>query len=143
MRFWDTSAVVPLLLDEQHSETCAQGLDEDPAMVVWWCTRVECVSALTRREREGTLTAEMMNSALEALDELAAGWSIVAPLDLIAQTARRLLRVHPLRAADALQLASALSACASRPQTVPFVCLDEQLRAAAQREGCVVTPENL
>ena len=57
MRFWDASALVPLLFSERWSEQAGQLLREDAAMVVWWGSRVECVSALRRREREGALDA--------------------------------------------------------------------------------------
>jgi len=49
--------------------------------------------------------------------------------------ARRLLRVHDLRAADALQLAAALAAAEGRPMTLTLLCLDDRLGAAAEREG--------
>lgn len=51
------------------------------------------------------------------------------------ELAHRLLRVHPLRAADALQLAAATIAAERRPPTLTFVTLDDRLRAAADREG--------
>jgi hypothetical protein len=49
----------------------------------------------------------------------------------------RLLRVHPLRAADSLQLAAAVVASEGDPGELPFVCLDEKLAQAASREGFV------
>jgi hypothetical protein len=62
----------------------------------------------------------------------------VEPTDEIRETARRLLRVHALRAADALQLAAAFVAAERRPPTMTFVTLDERLRTAAAREGFVL-----
>ncbi|MBI5197037.1 MAG: hypothetical protein HZA19_00340 [Nitrospirae bacterium] len=52
MKFWDTSAVVPLCVREPGSRLMEEILKEDPAMAVWWATRLECVSALARRVRE-------------------------------------------------------------------------------------------
>jgi hypothetical protein len=49
--------------------------------------------------------------------------------------ASRLLRVHPLRAADALQLAAALAAAKGDPSSLDVVCLDQRLSEAARREG--------
>ncbi len=43
MRFWDASAIVPLLFSERWSEPIRKMFREDPAMVVWWGSRVECV----------------------------------------------------------------------------------------------------
>jgi predicted nucleic acid-binding protein len=60
---------------------------------------------------------------------------VVPELGRVERRARRLLALHPLRAADALQLASALVACDERPDRLPLVTLDERLAAAAMREG--------
>jgi hypothetical protein len=48
------------------------------------------------------------------------------------------LRVHPLRAADALQLAAAYIAAERRPSSLELVILDDRLAAAARREGFVL-----
>ena len=47
----------------------------------------------------------------------------------------RFLRVHPLRAADALQLAAAFIAAERRPSSLEVVTLDDRLAAAARKEG--------
>jgi hypothetical protein len=46
--------------------------------------------------------------------------------------------VHPLRAADALQLAAAYAAAEQRPASLDMVTLDERLAIAARNEGFVV-----
>ena len=51
MRFWDATALMPLLVVEGPSETMRDLRASDDAMVVWWGSRVECVSGLRRRER--------------------------------------------------------------------------------------------
>jgi hypothetical protein len=56
----------------------------------------------------------------------------------VRDVARRLLRVHPLRAADALQLAAAYLAAERRPSTLEIVTLDERVRLAAAKEGFIV-----
>jgi hypothetical protein len=58
----------------------------------------------------------------------------------LCDVALRLLRNHPLRAADALQLAAALIASEETPQTLEFICLDDRLALAARREGFTVIP---
>ncbi len=135
MRFWDSSAVVPLLVAEPARESVLARLVEDPEMVVWWGTPVECASALARREREGLLSASDATRALDRLRELSLAWNEVLPSDAVRGTAQRLLRVHPLRAADALQLAAAVVACEHEPLSFAFMSLDERLNEAAQREG--------
>jgi uncharacterized protein len=135
MRFWDSSAVVPLLAAEPASRPVQALYLQDPEPVVWWATPVECASAIARLEREEALTVADVAVAFARLDALAASWLQVEPSDEIRETARRLLRVHPLRAADALQLAAAVMAAERRPPSMTFVTLDERLRAAAGREG--------
>jgi predicted nucleic acid-binding protein len=104
-------------------------------MLVWWGTPVECVSALARREREGALANADATRAIDRLRRIAAGWQEVLPYDGVRSAAQRLLRVHPLRAADALQLAAAILASEHEPESLEFVCLDERLNDAAGREG--------
>ena len=53
MRFWDTSAIVPLLVAEEMTSAALGALREDAQMYVWWGTGVECVSAIARLERRG------------------------------------------------------------------------------------------
>ena len=135
MRFWDSSAVVPLLVRERASAAVNAFADADPEMLVWWATPVECTSALARLERERSLPRDAARAARSVLKSLAAEWHEVLPADAVRSTAERLLRVHPLRAGDALQLAAAVIASEHEPGSLPFVCLDERLADAAAREG--------
>ena len=109
-------------------------------MLSWWGTDVECASALARLEREGGLDPSDVRRALRRLSELRRAWYEVLPCDAIRETAIRLLRVHNLRAADALQLAAAVVASAGRPSALGFVCLDTRLTQAAEREGFSMLP---
>ena len=140
MRFWDSSAVVLLLVEQDGSAALRETLRQDPSMVAWWATPVECVSALARLEREGALTGPQLTQALARLDRLSEAWQQVEAGPALQVLARRLLRTHPLRAADALQLAAALVAADGEPGRLPFVCLDERLRLAADKEGLARSP---
>jgi len=135
VRFWDTSAIVPLLMDEDGTQAATAEFGRDPSMVVWWCTSVESVSAIARREREGILEARDVVTATERLAELGASWDEVQPAARVRRMAARLVRVHPLRAADAFQLAAAITAADGDPRSLPFVTLDDRLARAAEREG--------
>jgi len=104
-------------------------------MVVWWTTAVECVSAIARREREGMLTRQSTAEVLERMDALATAWHEMQPVPSVRRTARRLLRVHQLRAADSLQLAAAIIASEAHPESLEIVSLDDRLIDAARREG--------
>lgn len=143
MRFWDSSAIVPLLVAEPSSAAVMQVYELDPEVVAWWATGVECVSALARLEREGNLGAPSMTEGLRRLEGLANSWREVQPVAAVRQTAVRLLRVHPLRTADALQLGAAIVAAEGHPGTLPLVTLDERLAQAAEREGFLIVRPDL
>ena len=138
MRFWDASAIVPLLVAESSTRRLQTLAAEDPAILVWWGSEVECVSALARLEREGAFNEAAMTAALARLRQLVAGWHEVDPSDAIREAATRFLRVHPLRAADALQLAAAFLAAERRPASLELVTLDDRVAAAARKEGFAV-----
>jgi uncharacterized protein len=133
MKFWDSSAVIPLLADEPARKSMLQVLQQDPQVLIWWGTPIEIASALARLERENALTADEVSSALLKTRQLADGWHEIVPSDAVRRTAERLLRAHPLRAADSLQLAADHDA-----STLQIVCLDARLISAARREGFAV-----
>jgi len=140
VKFWDSSALVPLLVRQPASERLEGLLRRDPAVVLWWGAAVECASALARLQREGTLQRSGLRQAHQVLDHLRARAFEVEPVEEVRARALRLLAVHPLRAADSLQLAAALLWCRERPQRVGFVSLDDALRLAAGAEGFQVMP---
>ena len=135
MRFWDASAIVPLLITEPSTRALQALAASDSDMLVWWGSEVECVSALARVERDGALNQQAITLALKRLRLAAEGWHEVDPSDAIREAAGRFLRVHPLRAADALQLAAAFLAAEGRPASLEIVTLDDRLAAAARKEG--------
>ncbi len=138
MRFWDSSAIVPLCVGEGVSGWAARILRADQSIVVWWGTILECVSAFARRRREGVLDAEGEASAQTVLAGLATSWTEVSPSSPVRDTAERLLAVHPLRSLDALQLAAGLVWAGGNAKGHHFVCLDRNLAAAARKEGFIL-----
>lgn len=143
MRFWDTSAIVPLLVREDGTSTASHAIAQDPDIVVWWCTRVECVSALSRYAREHRMSAADLARAYARLSGLADRWTEVLATDAVRAVAERIVRTHPLRAADALQLGAAVVASDGAPGALPFTSLDARQRDAAQREGFPIVPDAL
>ena len=135
MRFWDSSAITPLLVVEADSAQRERQLADDAEMLVWFGTLTEVESSLARRKRAGELPAESELRARRQLDQLSAHWTEVAPTNEVRARAIRLLRIHPLRAADALQLAAALIFCREQPQDLAFLTADQRLRDAANLEG--------
>ena len=140
MKFWDSSAIIPLCLKEKASEAVRALMKDDEDIVVWWTTYIECLSALSRRQREGVFTSGDATKVRAVLSALAAAWSEVQPTELVRLRAERLLSIHPLRAADALQLAAALVWAQETPRGLDFVCLDQNLRESSLKEGFSIKP---
>ncbi len=135
MRYWDSSAIMPLLAMEPSTEGRRLHLQEDPVILTWWGSRIECASALSRLLREQRIGEQDYEQVLGDLEVLSAGWVEVQPTEKVRQRALRLLRLHPLRAADALQLAAALVGSGENPLALPFVSGDPRLNEAARKEG--------
>ena len=138
MRCWDSSALVSLLVEESESPRRLQLLQGDPSVVTWWGSQIECASALNRPHGEGAIDAHGLGRSLEELRLLASTWLEVRPVERVRNRAIRLLRVHPLRGADAVQLAAALIASCEDPPMLDMVCSDIRLSQAASREGFLV-----
>lgn len=140
MKFWDASALVPLLAIQPATNEVRRIHEDDLEVGVWWGTELECASAIARLFREKAIDAGETASLWNQLAARARIWHQVQPTPEIRTTALRLLRTHALRAGDALQLAAAIVASDGIPSRLPFVCLDDRLRAAAEREGFTVLP---
>jgi predicted nucleic acid-binding protein len=141
MKFWDTSALVPLLIRENSSEIVLKIIEEDPEMAVWWGTETECLSALARREREKQLSRHEVTAAEHDLSGILSGALEIMPSHEVRRHARRLLMTHPLRAADAFQLAAAMVLAGDQPSQVAIITFDQNLAICAQREGLITLPE--
>jgi predicted nucleic acid-binding protein len=139
VKFWDSSAILPLLIDERTSARVATVYEDDERQIVWCLTEVEAISALARRERQGG-DASDVERARTTLRILSERWEEVTSLQSVRSRAIRLLGTHGLRAADALQLAAALVFCDEQTESLPFVCLDDRLSEAARKERFPVLP---
>jgi hypothetical protein len=135
VKFWDASAIVPLLVTEETSALLQPVAQRDPDMLAWWGSAVECASALARLERDAALDAAAAQVAFRRLTQIASTWHEIEPSELVRENAVRFLRVHSLRAADALQLAAAFVASERRPASLQVVTLDDRLADAMRREG--------
>lgn len=139
MRFWDASALVPLLLREDTTPMIRGLVNEDPDVVVWWGTWTECLSAVSRAARMG-LGAAQQERARSNLGLLSADWSEIVPSPQVRSLSEQALFAHDLRAADALQFAAALDWCNGKPAEWELVCRDRRLRDAAASEGFTLLP---
>jgi hypothetical protein len=139
VRFWDSSAIVPLVIRQPQTDAVRALLEEDDAMVVWWSSHTECASAVARLRRDLAITIDAESQVLRLLRKLSETWHEVRPSEDVRAMSLRLLRTHPLRAAGALQLAAALS-WAERPQGEVLATYDDRLATAARLEGFTVVP---
>lgn len=135
MRFWDTSALLPLVFDEPSSPELRRLAAADEAPVVWMLSSVELLSALARVERTSRGLDDLLSGVRRDAIELVRRCRPVTHVDAVRQRAERLVSVHALTAADALQLAAALVVSREQPETLEFVTLDKVLARAARLEG--------
>ncbi len=139
MRFWDTSAIVPLCLEQPTSAAARALLKKDANIATWWASRVECWSTFARLRREKLLDLSGEEAARSVLRTLHESWTEIHPGEDVRMQAARLLRLHPLRAHDALQLAAALT-WAGHPPSGELVVFDRRLQEAARLEGLTPIP---
>lgn len=135
--FWDSSALVPCLVPELSSVEMTALLAGDGAITVWWATRAECLSALEakRRNPSSPLPMQIYTTARQRLASLVASAAEVQPASKLRERAEEYLTRHPLRTADALQLAAAFVSGLRE-----IACLDQSLALAARAEGFAVLP---
>jgi hypothetical protein len=132
--YWDSSALVPLCVPQSQSIR-AGVLYESYEVVTWWATKVEMISGLTRLERMGQISHVQFLHGKQLAGEIVRDWVSVGSSASIAPDACALLEAHPLRAADALQLAAAFEACDHKPLGYVFVTADQRQAEAARQSG--------
>ena len=140
MKFWDSSAILPIAVSEENSSTVRSLLRADRECSIWWTSRTECLSGLHRRAKAGSWSHEDLTTAKRRIVLFDQSAAVVLPTEEVRSRAERLLGIHTLRAADALQLGAALVAAEEDPAELPFVTLDERLAEAARKEGFPVLP---
>ena len=141
MRFWDTSALVPLLVAERSSSTVGELYRTDPHIAVAWTAAIECSSACVRQHREHKISDTQLTRLLERLHTLSDAWHFAESTIEVRVGAERLVARHGLRAGDAIQLASAIAMNEVGKRGPDVVCLDRRLTLAATAEGLHVVPE--
>lgn len=140
MKFWDSSALVPLIANEENTEYCLGVLGDDPRVLIWCLSPIEVMGVLCRRLREGVITSEEFGNTKEQLRIVLEHAAEITAIAKVRARALRILETHPLKAADACQLAAALVGCKEEPERLAMVCLDERLKNAALKEGFIVNP---
>jgi uncharacterized protein len=133
--FWDSSALIPCLIQQEATGRARRWLRKHSRPVVCWFTVVEINSALARLRRQGALSRNGHDAAMKQLRRLESRWVEVLPTTGLRLLANDLLYKYELRAADALQLASAMVWCNAHPRNRAFVTLDTRLADAAASAG--------
>jgi hypothetical protein len=132
--FWDSSALVPLFVEEASSGLAVSYL-ESFRPVVWWGSVVEIHGAIRRIYRSGGASEETARVGVARLEVLRKSWNEIVPEEEIRELAVEILKEHSLRAADSLQLAASLAWCNRQPEGKPFLCGDKRLSEAASAVG--------
>lgn len=135
MSFWDTSAVVPLCLNESRSQSAKRLWRLFETCYVWQETAVEIESTFARLEREGNLLTEDYTFAQHLLRRLEGRWLTVESTNRTTELARQFPQKYGLKAMDSLQLAAALVWCKELPKNKDFVSADDRLLKAAAKAG--------
>jgi len=133
-RYYDASALVKRYVRETGSNAVRRLLASGVAASSR-LSEVEISSGIARRTREGTLTIRQRDRMLTVLQRDMPALAIVEMVPEVTAEARALLLRHPLRAADAIQLASCLYLQRQLAQPVPFVAFDRRLLDAARAEA--------
>jgi predicted nucleic acid-binding protein len=140
--FLDSSALVKRYVTETGSSWIRDLTDPGARnpLIIARITWVEVLSALARREREGSLTPDDVTQAIRAFRyDLNMQYQVSEIDPALTKTAGDLVVRHPLRAYDAVQLASALRAQSDLTRTgalaLTFLTADDRLLAIAQAEG--------
>ncbi|MEQ1604228.1 MAG: type II toxin-antitoxin system VapC family toxin [Pyrinomonadaceae bacterium] len=138
MSFWDSSAIVPLCLNETKSQSARRLWRNFSEHFAWRETGVEIASALARRLREGSIDIARFDTAELIALSLEPHLKIVPPTARQLVLARRFPKLYGLRALDSLQLAAALVWCNEYPKSKDFVTADARLAEAAETAGFTV-----
>ena len=135
MRFWDTSALVPIFLEETTTRQVRHWQAVDPEITTWMMTRIEVASAIARSKRERPELAVLWNRVIRNVHIASSTWIEISDAAVVRRHAERIIMDHPLRAADALQLGAAIVASDGDPSSLELVTFDRRLAEAAVREG--------
>jgi uncharacterized protein len=105
--YFDSSAVVPLFVDEPGSERAKAVWQDADRVYTARVTYPEARAALARASRLGRLDRAKLRTAVGELDDRFRGVGVVEVDDAIARRAGNLAENHALRGYDAVQLAAA------------------------------------
>ncbi len=133
--YFDTSALIPLVVGEPASSTCARLWNEATRVVSTRLVYPEARAALAQAQRMNRLTAVELEHAVVELDSIALEISYIEVSAELAASAGDLAQAHGLRGYDAVHLASAVLV---NDEELALVTGDRVLASAAQSIGISV-----
>ncbi|MCY3020245.1 MAG: type II toxin-antitoxin system VapC family toxin [Planctomycetota bacterium] len=128
--FFDSSAFAKRYVEETGSDAVQELCAQVDVLALSVLCVPEIVSALNRSVRERRITAQQYATVKRRLLEDVRDAVVVNLTPGVVAAAVALLEAHPLRAADALQVA-----CAQQWKAELFVSADERQRGAARESG--------
>ncbi len=126
--YFDTSAIIPLIIDEPVSVVCERVWNEAARVVGVRLLYAEARAALARAERMGRVDDRQLDGAIAELDALLDSVDYVEVTDHLVRAAGRLAQDHALRGYDAVHLAAARSVA---DDDLVLITGDRELAAAA------------
>jgi hypothetical protein len=139
MIYLDSSALVKRYTEEVGTDLVKSILLTSAVIATSKLTYPEILSALMRKHRAGEIAKKPLTNIIERFEK---DWTHVLVLQFhndLLPIAKTLVRKHPLKAADAVHLSSALWLKHSTKTDVTFVSSDSTLLRAAQGEGLETT----
>ena len=148
--FFDSSALVKRYVEEPGTGWIVDICSAEAGNTLYTAriSGAEIAAALCRKVREGTLAAPDLQIALNQFKaDFRRRYQIVEITEQIVDSAMILVERHALRGYDGVQLAAALELHTVRSSLtlspIHFVCADERLNQAAEREGLLVENPSL
>ena len=145
--YLDASALVKRYVNETGSNWIRSLLERQPLLFSSRMVIIEVISAFARRKREGSLSSAEFTTARNALrSDCLNEYHIIPPSMEIIDLASELLAIYPLRAYDAVHLATALTAqqflVTRAYPALTFLAADNRLNSAASSAGLTIDNPN-
>ena len=132
--YLDTSALAKLYVEEEDSARICEIVGQGDSVASSHLSYVEMGSLVYRRLREKRMSKA---ESIRLMDVFETDWERFGKIPVVMPLLKRsykLLMAHPLRALDAVHLASALCFQDELAEPITFLSADKQLLRAARQE---------
>lgn len=135
----ESSSVLSWLFNEPRAAVVIEVLQAADAVVASELTGVECARAIHRLASRGLISRAQAATLLLEFESAAAQWDRLEVRERVIGLASGPFPVEPVRALDAIHLASVMVAREVWPE-LAVLSFDEGVRANATALGCAVLP---